>query len=281
MIQHYLCRVEFRRSDTDEILSIGSCDVWARGINDAKERAALDTRSSIDNLTDVISKRVHKSLIDRDITVEEEIIPGPNEVMFLAGYDSGDYECWCYDVTAWDFERVTGSPPKVDWDRESIIEGLSEPHWQLGMEAILKWAGGRPIRFEAKPVPVVEKKDVLTDITYTVDQMNRRCITSAYLVTGVLSDIEDRNVSVFESPGGIDFIDHICDLAQTLETWVETNNIEVEELSNGVFLYEEVEDLLAKKIVLHGETNDGVLPTRDEFIVMLNELRTLREKENA
>lgn len=273
MIQHYLCKCTIEHQ-TKGVVSISHCDVWARGLNDAKEIAASDSRCAFPTHVAPADE------MNRVITVEEEIIPGPDEVMFLPGYDSGDMECWCYDVTAWEFERVTGNPPEVDWDRESIIEGLSEPHWQLGMDAILKWAGGRPIRFEAKPVPVVEKKDVLTDITYTVDQMNRRCITSAYLVTGVLNDIEDRNVSVFESPGGIDFIDHICDLAQTLENWVETNNIEVEELSNGVFLYEEVEDLLAKKIVLHGETNDGVLPTRDEFIVMLNELRTLREKEN-
>lgn len=277
MIQHYLCRVTHTRLDNQEILSIGHCDVWARGIAHAKELAAEDSRSQFHAAS---HPGVPLSVVDRDITVEDEIIPETGEVVTLTGYDSGNMECWTYDVTAWDFERVTGNPPKEDWDNESIIEGLKEPHWQLGMDAILKWANGNPIHFDILPMPVVEKKDVLTDITYTVDQMDRRCITSAYLVTGVLNDIEDRNVSVFESTGGIDFISRICDLAQALETWVETNNIEVEELSDGVFLYEEVEDLLAKKIVLHGEANDGTLPTRDEFIVMLNDLRTLREKEN-
>lgn len=273
MIQHYLCKCTIEHQSKG-VVSISHCDVWARGVNEAKIRAAADNRCAFP------THIAPSDEMNRIITVEEEIIPGPDEVMYLPGYDSGDMECWCYDVNAFDFERVVGRAPDAGegtWDNESILPGLPEPHWQLGMDAILKWADGRPIRLEAKKIPPGVKEPPLT---YAPDQMTRRCMTSAYLCQGVLSYIEEKNIESIESPGGSEFMSDICSLAQTLDDWLETNHIDVEELTDGYYLYEIVEQYLAEKIVDHIADNDGDTPSRDEFIVILEELRKKRKEAN-
>ena len=42
--------------------------------------------------------------------------------MIITGVPSGDLECWCFNVTAEDFKRVTGKEPD-EWDQARFPKG--------------------------------------------------------------------------------------------------------------------------------------------------------------
>lgn len=283
MIQHYLCKITHTRSDNQEILSIGSCDVWARSIIHAKELAAQDSRSQYyKSMHEIAHPGVPISLVEREIVVEEEIIPEPDEVMPLTGYDSGNGECWTFDVSAWDFERVTGNAPSEgegSWDSPSIIEGLTEPYWQLGMDPILKWAGGRPIRFDVIPMPKVEPKVEDSPRSYDNDFVVCAGQATYYLTAGVLELFTSEQIEEMTDGSGQGQDGLVADLAQYavyFEEWFVDNKLDGEDLTDGVMLYDIMEDKLPLRIRHFYEAEER-LPNKAEFISILEGLR-LKER---
>lgn len=105
--------------------------------------------------------------------------------------------------------------------------------------------------------------------SYSVQQTLRRCQTAYYLVSGFRDFIATKTWDKLTEKTGEDgFVGELCGLAIRLDDWYEKNRFIPEDVTDGVFLYEFVEDTVAYSLASFCQAN-LYLPSPTSFEGML------------
>lgn len=112
------------------------------------------------------------------------------------------------------------------------------------------------------------------------DMAIEMCLFSAYLVRGVFKVFRSSELNQLTEQGEDGFIRELCYYAEDFVEWRRTEDIEYEEMTDGIYLYEEAEVALPKMLRKHFVEHE-LMPTSEEFLGMVKAIYDQHQKENA
>lgn len=99
------------------------------------------------------------------------------------------------------------------------------------------------------------------------------CMVTAFLVRGVFKVFSAKDLSTLCEEGEDGFVRELCYLAGDLVEWRRTNDIDYEDMTDGLFLYEEVEVTIPKMLKAYFRKNE-FMPITSDFLDMIKTLPT-------